>query len=228
MGYREQSNETFISVDLAIPANGTVGPEVRNGSTLFSVASPLSWSCADNGTACQLTGQPEYGPGFNLLQEEGSRRSPVPMTLRFEVDAVDDSADASVTTGAFEVDIEVAGCVDLRASFVGCDGNASSPQGCDNQLLRSSSGDNTADFSFDPMDASTYRRDQAPYNPLGNYNELASVPLPECAFPNAKLAVNQGSLVVGGSTVVESPTAAAALLVDSLGTALRGRALRKK
>lgn len=131
VGYKEKGLDDFESINFLVADDGTVGPVMPDGKTMFSLASPLAWECSASFDLCTLSGQPSYGAPAQLQAEYGSRSSPSPYTLLLEIEASDTVSPDTTTKTTFEMDIEVAGCVDVRASFVACDGNVSTT-GCAN------------------------------------------------------------------------------------------------
>jgi len=132
------------------------------------------------------------------------------------------------TTIEFHVDIEIQGCMDMRASYVGCEDGTFETDNCTNYLTQDGTGTNLASFvdkGFSPSTQSTYTSDVAPANKFGLFNAKASIPSPSCAMAPRRMATAAGVQSTGGSAVAATAADALSLINDGSGSLLTGAAL---
>lgn len=201
-------------------------------NSFFDPLNPLKFEC--DSTGCTLSGKPEYDtylPSLQMLNAEvGQRASPKAKTLRFALEVTD--PEQLSATAEFWVDVEIQGCMDIRASFVGCAGGGTfEAKNCTNQLQEGTGGSNLGSFianGFNPLNSSTYTAELAPANPEGSFNEEATVPGHQCSRAPIQFGPGAGRKQVAVSAAAESAQAAESMLEGLSGAALQEkmRALR--
>lgn len=176
----------------SVAAESLVPGQMSSLGGLFSNNELFKFKFDANATHLAFFGTPDYAPNTTMLQTASSARtSASPRRLHFRLTATHPSDGTKTTTRNIYLDVEVRGCMDVRASYI------NGTTAFDGNMTTLPTAADLADY------------DTANHTNLnGNFNINASIPA-LCAFPPRKFVKGAaGSLTVPGA---RTETSAAAL-----------------